>query len=162
MALSEQDKRAQEGALPPARERENTFCRPHRRVEGLGGAGSAAAARVTDSSGGMEKSCENSRRATRVFKMAGLWVLVVRALRALGYASCILGNFREAMAANAQARHIEETLGTSVPEGMLGAGGCGITAAALCDLGEMVASNECQDAASASATASAGMRPLVA
>ena len=94
--------------------------------------------------------------------MAGLWVLVVRALRAVGYASCILGNFREAMAANAQARHIEETLGTNVPEGMLGAGGGGITAAALCDLGEVVASNECQDAASASATASAGMRTLVA
>jgi hypothetical protein len=173
MALSEQEKRAQEEALPLARERENTFCRPHRRDED-GGAGSAPAAppsRGADRGGGEKQS--DSWRSRSVFELAGMWVLVVRALRVLAYASCIHGNFGEAMAANAQALHIEETLGAKVPEGMLGVGGCGISAVALCDLGELVnergaggggggmsdlgemvhESNECQDASTASAAA---------
>ena len=182
MALSEQEKRAQEEALPLAREREKTFCRPHRRDEDGGGAGSAPAApaaRVADSSSSASggKKQIDSRRSRSLFELAGMWVLVVRALRVLAYASCIHGNFREAMAANAQALNIEETLGAKVPEGMLGAGGSGITAVALCDLGdqnsrelvhereggggggmsdlgEMVhESNECRDAGAASAAA---------
>jgi hypothetical protein len=176
MALSEQEKRAQEEALPLARERENTFCRPHRRDED-GGAGSAPAAppaRGADRGGGERRS--DAWRSQSLFELAGLWVLVVRALRVLAYASCIHGNFGEAMAANAQALHIEQTLGAKVPEGMLGVGGCGISAVALCGLGELVhargaggagggvsdlgemvlQANECQDVQDAAAASSGG------